>query len=454
MSSSFKQLSVAIVGAGPAGVLVAAEAAIKGHLVTWIDNQQFQSGLLQQYLDVPSNTKLQHLTELGLFDTPIKELAERHPSVQEALHQVFDNALPSPPHLAAVDPSPNSNQAWPRLGDMQQLFQSCSTVLSTLPNVTTIDGRALLLARKNNKWHISTNAAAAVIPSTDAVVLCCGGQPRVVSEFADFDNAVLVPLRPDALEPLVLNQVDALNPTVLSSTLTKLKPKAIALIGNSHTAALVARNLQVLGYDRQTVTVYCHQPMQLAEWIPDLFNYKYTATGLKGLAAAYAMEEDGEDTEGPMSDAHIQLIDRNASYIDQDFLLKHDVVIPCVGFVPAAHPQIRINNSVCSVVDDEGTAGNTDDNEWTPTLLKYDAATSAINARENIYELGMSRPEYFTTYPEEKYPTPAIHGGDETNRVGWKDQRLVSWSSFRLRAKQIVANMEEHDERINNGGKA
>jgi hypothetical protein len=127
--------SVTVVGGGPAGVLVAAEATHKGLHVNWIDDRHFQGGLLQQYQAVPSNTKLSHLQDFGFFESPLKELAEHCPNVRSATSNIARNVLRTPPSFNTLDP----NNGWPRIADMQQLFASCSEALGGMKNVTKIN---------------------------------------------------------------------------------------------------------------------------------------------------------------------------------------------------------------------------------------------------------------------------------------------------------------------------
>ena len=114
---------------------------------------------------------------------------------------------------------------------------------------------------------------------------------------------------------------------------------------------------------------------------------------------------------------------------------EYDLIILCVGFVPAPLPEIRAET------------------QGTPITFQYDPSTAALNVKANIYECGMSQPEYFTAPVEGlgEYPSPAVGGGEETGVEGWRGERLVSWLLFRTRAKQIVRNIVEHEKKFCTG---
>jgi hypothetical protein len=175
--------------------------------------------------------------------------------------------------------------------------------------------------------------------------------------------------------------------------------------------------------------------VQLAEWIPALNNYRYTANGLKGLAASYVLDERAAAKAATRNFRHARttttMMAMDESFWANQEYNQYDLIIPCVGFVPASHPEIRAET------------------QTTPITFQYDPSTAALNVNENIYECGMSQPEYFTatTGGLGGYPSPAVGGGEETGVEGWRGERLVSWLLFRTRAKQIVGNIVEHENR-------
>ena len=443
--------SVTVVGGGPAGVLVAAEATHKGLHVNWIDDQHFQGGLLQQYQAVPSNTKLSHLQDLGLFESPLKELAEHCPAVRSAISSIARNVLRTPPSFNTLDP----NNGWPRIADMQHLFAQCSEALGAQDAVTNIKGTATSVHRKEQQWYTYVEGSSTAVAS-DALVLCCGGVPRTLPELSTLTNVNDHHPHPhhqrqhgsSSSSPRVVDQRDALDQEKLANVLDMYRPKNIAIIGNSHTAALVARNLTALRFGKERgppppppppppeIHVYSRKPVQLAEWIPTLNNYKYTANGLKGLAASYVLDERAAAHAATPNcrDARTltTMMAMDESFWANQKYNEYDLIIPCVGFVPAPLPEIRAKT--------QGTA----------ITFQYDPSTAALNVKANIYECGMSQPEYFTAPVEGlgEYPSPAVGGGEETGVEGWRGERLVSWLLFRTRAKQIVRNIVEHEKKF------
>jgi hypothetical protein len=74
----------------------------------------------------------------------------------------------------------------------------------------------------------------------------------------------------------------------------------IAVVGNSHSAALALRNIVGMGpaFRRgvESTGVFTHnRDVRLAIWHGT--SYKHNATGLKGMAAAFALEEMEMETE-------------------------------------------------------------------------------------------------------------------------------------------------------------
>ena len=84
-------MKIAVIGAGPAGILLVAEAYLQckknnrnDTIIYWYDKEHFLSGMMDKY-QVPSNTKMDYLDQgLGFFtESPIGPLAKLFPEIQQ-----------------------------------------------------------------------------------------------------------------------------------------------------------------------------------------------------------------------------------------------------------------------------------------------------------------------------------------------------------------------------------
>ena len=420
--------SVFVVGGGPAGCLVAAAAARRGLEVAWCDDDEFRAGMLRRYMDVPANTKLSHLRAQGLF-SEIDWFAERSPAVKRAREMMYANVIPNPSNMLRWDPTPqerNIPNGWPSMTEVVRLFASVSRAILDMPNVRRIDGRAAEATRRASKWHVRVGPDDY---SADALVMCLGGKPRLLSELTER----LSRLPPGIEAPLLLGSEEALDPQKLASvveksvTATEPRPN-IAVIGNSHTAALLLRNLEErLGFGYPEVTVHARAPVMLAEWLSDVANYKYTAHGLKGLAASFALDDldKGEKSllgnELPMADLWSRL--RKGYY---------GLVVSCCGFEYNQMPDLYVESGP-------------EMRETIPSdILQYDPKTASLDLERQLFQSGMTSPEYFVDEIDSPVPVTAFRGGKETKVEGWKGQRLLAWTQFNKRALQIVAEIEKN----------
>ena len=110
-------------------------------------------------------------------------------------------------------------------------------------------------------------------------------------------------------------------------------------------------------------------------------------------------------------------------------------IVPLVGFEINKLPEIIIN--------DNETINNKD--------LIFKAKTTELFYKGTSigFEMGASRPEYYTDHPKFKYPIIALRGGEETKRKGWSGEYPVGWALFRLRAIQIVKAILGNDNIMN-----
>ncbi len=454
------QRAVCVVGGGPAGCLVAATAARRGLEVTWCDDTGFRAGMLQRYMDVPANTKLLYLRDQGFFDTgaEITRFAAEHPPLRLALADMYAKVIENPENMQEWDPTPPEAVAdgsfssdhhqpqhflpngWPNMRQVVRLFEAVSCALSEMPNVRRVDGRCIKADwhTQTNTWHVqmkSSSAAAAenvkCTANAHALVMCLGGKPRVIPELQD----ALDRLPSDVPTPIVLDSEQGLDAQTLASAVSCAADAAgeragtrakIAVIGNSHTAALVLRNLDsALGYGFPDVTVHAREPVLLAEWLNEPGTYKFSAHGLKGLAASFALQDlnKGKQSLLGLHGTGRAMVDLWSRIQDGHYGL----VVSCCGFEYNRIPDLF--EIACGVDVPE---------EIESQLFQYDPKTASLDASRKLFQCGMTSPEYFVDVHDAAFPVTGITGGKETEVEGWAGQRLLSWAFFNKRAAQIV----------------
>jgi hypothetical protein len=442
--------------------------------------------MLQRYLDVPANTKLLYLRAQGFFDTGagITGLAARHPRVRRALDEMHAKVIQNPDNMHEWDPTPPGAVAaaagqhqpterqrlpngWPNMREVVGLFEAVSRAIHGMPNVHRVDGRVVNATRhaRTSTWNVqmqpSTNGAAiseTVDCTANALVMCLGGTPRVLPDLRD----ALDRLPSNVRKPVVLDSEQGLHPQTLAAAVSAAAAAAaaavsaggsgsggggrtrpnIAVVGNSHTAALVLRNLdEALGYGFPDVTVHAREPVMLAEWLDDPGTYKYTAHGLKGLAASFALDDlaKGEQsllgiggTGMPMADLWTRLHDGH-----------YGLVISCCGFEYNRIPDLY---EIVSDAVDYSLTEKTSRIQIQSDLLQFDPKTASLDAGRQLYQSGMTSPEYFVDNPDAALPVTALSGGEETQVEGWSGQRLLSWAFFNKRAAQIVDEIVKQDD--------
>lgn len=430
--------SIAVVGGGPAGVCVAATAALRSECssVVFFDAGGFRSGMLQQYPTVPANTKLEMLHDF-LTSGPVGSFARRFERVARAVQQVRDEALPTPPLLqrrtrdfgfGGLTPDEVGqlfdhdqefeicSAGWPRLCDMAGVCQSICAEMRRMPHVTMVEEAVTHVEHaESSGWIVNGH-------QVDAVVFCQGATPHSLPHM----QAAITQSGARTLSLEEALDRDSLQRAVFPSD-------RIAVVGNSHTGALILQNLMLLGHDSDDrVRLFGLQPVRVARWSERASAYLYTATGLKGLAAAFALEELAKD-EG--SDGlQRSIFSRQGGPADLQAALDRkelDVVILATGFAPRAYPHLQIDGR--SLVPSESRAA-----------LKYSAADCSLTGEEvppGLFEVGISRPEYYTDSAWLGHPVCAFEGGPETQREGWRKEHVVGWNGFGQRAEMVVAQV-------------
>lgn len=208
----------------------------------------------------------------------------------------------------------------------------------------------------------------------------------------------------------------------------------IAVVGNSHTGALILRNLAMIGHDLENrVRLFGLHPVRLALWSERSSSYLYTSTGLKGMAAAFALEELAKDEGDGGPQHHSSVFSRQGGPSELKAALDKnelDVVIFAAGFTPRAFQHLQIDG--LSLVPSESRAA-----------LQYSSKDCSLTGSGDcvppgLYEVGINRPEYYTDSVWLGHPVCAFEGGPETQREGWHSEHVVGWNCFGQRAKMVV----------------
>lgn len=155
------------------------------------------------------------------------------------------------------------------------------------------------------------------------------------------------------------------------STLDKsLFGKGVAVIGSSHSAVLVLRNLKELGVP---ILNFYRQPFKYAEyregWI------LYDNTGLKGVAADWARETFAEDRK--VSGVQRHRVEGEACY-RADHVTQCDSVVYATGFARNTLPLLSV----------EGVA--------TSGKQEYDEESGALLCVPQAYGFGIAFPQRVT----------------------------------------------------------
>jgi hypothetical protein len=249
---------VAVLGAGPAGLAIIAEllrqSSSKPLSLAWIDDD-FTGGRLQKYGKVPSNTKAKLFVKYGEF---VRSAIKGVDSREEG---------PAMKRLREIE------------GDSHCQLQLAANLVIELINLVIESGLVTSIIRDHvdildvsgrSERLIKISLSSGVVVSARSVILATGCQPRSFS----------------ANHPNSIDLDDALDPHKLAS-LVSPQNDHIYVFGNSHSAALVMRNLAELNV--KFTCVHKREPLY-AIYQPESAQIIYDNTGLKGVAAEWMQD--------------------------------------------------------------------------------------------------------------------------------------------------------------------
>ena len=327
LSTSPARADAIVIGAGPAGI------ASVGHLIShdlrvlWVDDDGFGGGAIKRYRDVPANTKVDVLNNMGGPEYLPNGLP---PSASAVLDKMNRTAYPL---NMKHDPA---TIGWTGLDQCHDFFAALTDSLKSHPNCDTVAGRVDTLQRDSSKvgaWRARLHGAAADDFSLTApsVILATGATPHAAPA--------------DIQHPRVLPQEAALQ---LPSLRALVEPTdTVGIVGANHTGMVVAMHLvEQLGI--RTTRLFVRRPIRLAQWDPmDGCYGNWAFRGLKGEAARFAIEHELVGTDppnGPIGpsatggSSSLELYDARRLY--EDAGKSCDALVFCLGFGPPPLPTI------------------------------------------------------------------------------------------------------------------
>ncbi|KAF2715923.1 hypothetical protein K431DRAFT_289846 [Polychaeton citri CBS 116435] len=341
MSSSEATLFQAIiVGAGPAGIAAVGNLIDNGiGPICWVD-EHFEGGRIHKhYREVPANLKVQGFVDFAAsLESFVAALSRAEPNVRRRGKD--ESNLPSSGKFDA--PCSITQDEDCALSYGADLCLALTQGLSGLSSVFTYKGRVDVagINQPEGFWRIHLQDVGSA--SLDArsfigrrLVLCTGSSPFSLPP----------PLDKAGPESLPLDT--ALSPSRLRTVLHGQSPLSILVVGSSHSAVLVLKNLTELalseGRQVRIRWVYC-QDLRYAEWA----NGKYIArdnSGLKGATATWAREHLGTGEPGCVTTERVIERVRIARRLDERELYHHcvgmDLIVQALGFKADPLPVLR-----------------------------------------------------------------------------------------------------------------
>ncbi|KAI0006395.1 pyridine nucleotide-disulfide oxidoreductase-domain-containing protein [Xylariaceae sp. FL0662B] len=271
------ELAAVVVGAGAAGIAVVGnllELLPPDSKIGWVD-PLFEGGRINaKYREVPSNTKVSHFLSYAQGVEPFRKIAE---------------TTSKPNGISVLQDLPHGDTC--SLQYAGNMLHTLSEGLLKHDRVASLKGTVLEVKRtsENPIWSLAVqdgDSDAIQRLTTPLVVYCTGAFPTTVPfpkglsripEFLDLDTT--------------------LKPSLLAETLPRDRDIHVGVVGASHSAILVLKNLfelsqkshpklRVRWFSRAVKLKYAEEK---GDWI------LYDNTGLKGIAAKFARENLDSD---------------------------------------------------------------------------------------------------------------------------------------------------------------
>jgi len=340
--------------------------------VVWIDHVGHDVGRLSKYHNIFCNTKVDVLVRwfTGDLFQPYLRLS---PKLEETIEDLKQSAFP----LRKLDPFDPSDLGWTTLGKVHKILSEVTAILAQDAFVERRCSSVDVLHSYDKMWYINSSNE-----KFSHSILATGSEPKRFPK-----------LPPDKfLDPEIAMDLQALKKIV-----DQLKHPRIAVIGNSHSAVLVVKNLHDLGIRGQ---IFSRRNVRFAEWIPP-GEYLYSTTGIKGVAADFARE-------------NASLFEKyeDSSNLNPE---EYDFIIPAIGYERSQLPQIFLND-----------------------IQRFETERDSVTSEilPNLYALGIPWPDYWEV-PQSGKAAPPGFGGPPDLREGMFGQDYVGFNGMILRAENI-----------------
>ncbi|KUI71848.1 hypothetical protein VM1G_07830 [Cytospora mali] len=349
MYSSDRKYEAVVVGAGAGGIAVVGNLLeLQKGPILWVD-ELFDGGRLnKRYREVPSNTKVKFFTKYAEGVEAFRTVAKETPE---------PNAMS---HLLSLDPEKTCHIA--QAADMCLML---TKGLDEGKGVFKQKGKVTDAAWSNSTWTVSISPSDSFSPPTQVdaskLILCTGSSP------------ISGPLPVTHLAEINLDT--ALSPTILSKILPTDQPTQIAVIGASHSAILVLRNLSRLAtstHPHLRIKWFTRHPLRYAEerdgWI------LRDNTGLKGEVAVWA-RENLEEATLPSSPVSQHLVKVATTHGDETETYKREMAgcthaCQAIGYRRDPLPELRVEGTKVAPQFEHttGTFENAESGERIPGL--------------------------------------------------------------------------------------
>ncbi|EMC98528.1 hypothetical protein BAUCODRAFT_105919 [Baudoinia panamericana UAMH 10762] len=320
-SKQTQEYGAIVVGAGPAGVTCVGNLLERGVApILWVD-PAFNGGRVNaKYREVPSNTKVQLFIDFATAVTPFR--------------QTISDGTPKEPtnRSGSLDPTKGCH-----LSHAADMILTLTKGLLQRPDVVGQRGYVTdaELDLETERWSVNVEGEAQMATATTKrVVFCTGSSPTEA------------PLPENVNDTPRIDLDDALSPTLLTKKLTPLGPTTISVIGASHSAILVLRNLYNLAASAKPdlrIRWCTRHALRYAEYMDNWI--LRDNTGLKGEVATWAKEhlEPEVFPKSPVS-KFIDVITYEKGEEQKAFeqhLPGSDFVIQAIGYTREPIPRLR-----------------------------------------------------------------------------------------------------------------
>lgn len=267
-----------VLGAGPAGIAVVGNLLDqKVKPILWIDDKFAGGRLNEKYREVPANTRVCLFRDFATAVSPLKQVVEE---------------TPRPNAYTVLDEMDGEWRC--EIGQAADLCQMLINGLDANEGAHKFRGRvsSFRWSDASRKWSVqlpespdSTNGNSDTTASAKMLVLCHGASPSPPPFPISLPNLTELSLDP------------ALRPSELATIIPRNDHVTIAVVGASHSAILVLRNLYNLAsstHPHLRVKWFTRHALRYAIPQPDGWTLRDN-TGLKGVAATFAKDNLEDD---------------------------------------------------------------------------------------------------------------------------------------------------------------